>query len=60
MGELGYSKITKILAALGLELKLQQASANRSQISGVLDGKMALCGIAAPPLIHVAIESAFR
>jgi transcriptional regulator with XRE-family HTH domain len=29
MGELGYSKITNILAALGLELKLQQARAGR-------------------------------
>jgi len=29
LGELGYSKITNILAALGLELKLQEASTRR-------------------------------
>lgn len=29
LGELGYSKITKILTALGLELKLQEASPRR-------------------------------
>jgi transcriptional regulator with XRE-family HTH domain len=29
MGELGYSKIVRILAALGLELKVQDASGTR-------------------------------
>ena len=29
IGELGYAKITNILAALGLELKLQEASARQ-------------------------------
>jgi transcriptional regulator with XRE-family HTH domain len=29
LGELGYSKITNILTALGLELKLQEASSSR-------------------------------
>jgi hypothetical protein len=28
-GELGFSKITKLLAALGLELSLQESSARR-------------------------------
>ena len=36
MGELGYSKITNILAALGLELKLQQASASRPTLEELL------------------------
>lgn len=29
LGELGYSKVTNILTALGLDLKLQEASARR-------------------------------
>ncbi|HEV2618238.1 MAG TPA: hypothetical protein VGU63_16685, partial [Candidatus Acidoferrales bacterium] len=29
LGELGYSKITNILSALGLELKVEEASARR-------------------------------
>ena len=37
MGELGYSKITNILAALGLELKLQQASASRPTLEGLME-----------------------
>jgi hypothetical protein len=36
MGELGYSKITNILAALGLELKLQQASASRPTLEDLM------------------------
>jgi transcriptional regulator with XRE-family HTH domain len=36
MGELGYSKITNILAALGLELKLQQASASRPTLEELM------------------------
>ena len=37
MGELGYSKITNILAALGLELKLQQASASRPTLEELME-----------------------
>jgi hypothetical protein len=36
MGELGYSKITNILAALGLELTLQQASASRPTLEELM------------------------
>jgi transcriptional regulator with XRE-family HTH domain len=36
MGELGYSKINNILAALGLELKLQQASASRPTLEELM------------------------
>ena len=35
-GELGFSKITKILAALGLELKLQEASVQRPTLDQLL------------------------
>ena len=37
MGELGYSKITNILAALGLELNLQQASASRPTLEELME-----------------------
>lgn len=37
MGELGYSKITNILAALGLELKLQEASAHRPTLEELME-----------------------
>jgi hypothetical protein len=37
MGELGYSKITNILAALGLELKLQKASARRPTLEELME-----------------------
>jgi transcriptional regulator with XRE-family HTH domain len=37
MGELGYSKITNILAALGLELKLKQASASRPTLEELME-----------------------
>jgi hypothetical protein len=37
MGELGYSKITNILAALGLELKVQQASASRPTLEELME-----------------------
>ena len=36
LGELGYSKINNILTALGLELKLQQASARRPTLEELL------------------------
>ena len=36
MGELGYSKITNILTALGLELKLQEASARRPTLEDLM------------------------
>ena len=37
LGELGYSKITNILAALGLELKLQEASARRPTLEELME-----------------------
>ena len=37
MGELGYSKINNILAALGLELKLQEASARRPTLEELME-----------------------
>jgi transcriptional regulator with XRE-family HTH domain len=37
LGELGYSKITNLLSALGLELKLQEASARRPTLDELLE-----------------------
>lgn len=37
LGELGYTKITNILAALGLELKLQEASARRPTLDDLMN-----------------------
>jgi transcriptional regulator with XRE-family HTH domain len=37
LGELGYSKITNILTALGLELKLQETSARRPTLEELMD-----------------------
>lgn len=37
LGELGYSKITNILTALGLELKLQEASARRPTLDELMN-----------------------
>jgi transcriptional regulator with XRE-family HTH domain len=37
IGELGYSKITKILSALGLELKLQETSSRRPTLDELLE-----------------------
>ena len=37
LGELGYSKITNILTALGLELKLQEASASRPTLEELME-----------------------
>jgi transcriptional regulator with XRE-family HTH domain len=37
LGELGYSRITNILTALGLELKLQEASARRPTLEELMD-----------------------
>src|SRR3984885_10023041 len=37
LGELGYSKITNILMALGLELKLQEASAGRPTLEELME-----------------------
>ncbi len=37
IGELGYAKITNILAALGLELKLQEASARRPALEEIMN-----------------------
>lgn len=37
LGELGYSKITNILTALGLELKLQEASACRPTLDDLMN-----------------------
>jgi transcriptional regulator with XRE-family HTH domain len=36
LGELGYSKITNILTALGLELKLQETSARRPTLEDLM------------------------
>jgi transcriptional regulator with XRE-family HTH domain len=36
-GELGFTKLTKILAVLGLELKLQAASSNRPTLDELLE-----------------------
>jgi len=36
LGELGYSKITNILSALGLELKLQEASGRRPTLDELI------------------------
>jgi transcriptional regulator with XRE-family HTH domain len=37
LGELGYSKITSILAAVGLELKLQEASTRRPTLDELMN-----------------------
>lgn len=37
LGELGYSKITNILTALGMELKLQEASARRPTLEELME-----------------------
>ena len=37
LGELGYSKITNILTALGLELKLQEASTRRPTLEELMN-----------------------
>ena len=36
-GELGFTKVTKLLAALGLELKLQAASSHRPTLDELLE-----------------------
>jgi transcriptional regulator with XRE-family HTH domain len=37
MGELGFTRVTNILAALGLELKVQEASARRPTLDELLE-----------------------
>jgi len=37
LGELGYSKITNILTVLGLEMKLQEASAGRPTLEELME-----------------------
>ena len=37
LGELGYSKITNILTALGMELKLQEASTRRPTLDELME-----------------------
>ena len=37
LGELGYSKITNILTALGLELRLQEANARRPTLDELIE-----------------------
>jgi transcriptional regulator with XRE-family HTH domain len=37
LGELGFSKITKILSALGMELKLQETSAQRPTLEELME-----------------------
>jgi transcriptional regulator with XRE-family HTH domain len=36
LGEIGFAKITRILSALGLELKLQEASARRPTLDDLM------------------------
>jgi len=36
MGELGYTKISNILAALGLEMRIQQASSSRPTLEELM------------------------
>ena len=36
LGELGYAKVANILAALGLELKLEEASAKRPSLEDLM------------------------
>jgi transcriptional regulator with XRE-family HTH domain len=36
-GEIGYSKISKLLSALGLELKLQEASSQRPTLDELIE-----------------------
>jgi transcriptional regulator with XRE-family HTH domain len=40
LGELGYSKVNNILSALGLELKLQEASARRPTLDQLLEEEL--------------------
>lgn len=37
LGELGFSKVTNLLAALGLELKLQEAGARRPTLEDLME-----------------------
>ena len=37
LGELGYSKVTNILAALGLELKLEEAGTHRPTLEDLMN-----------------------
>jgi len=37
LGELGYAKITNILAAMGLELRLQEAGSRRPTLEDLMD-----------------------
>jgi len=37
LGELGYAKITNILAAMGLELRLQEVASRRPTLEDLLD-----------------------
>jgi transcriptional regulator with XRE-family HTH domain len=37
LGELGFSKITRILSALGLELRLQEAASRRPTLDELLE-----------------------
>jgi hypothetical protein len=45
LGELGFSKISNILAALGLELKLQAASTRRPTLEELLNEKSDVEGL---------------
>jgi hypothetical protein len=36
MGELGYTKISNILSALGLEMRIQQASSSRPTLEELM------------------------
>ncbi len=45
LGELGYSKINNILSALGLELKLQEASARRPTLDELMEEERDVQGV---------------
>jgi transcriptional regulator with XRE-family HTH domain len=44
-GELGYSKIAKLLAALGLELKIQETSTRRPTLDELLEEERDVQGL---------------
>ena len=39
LGELGYAKVTNILAALGLELKIQEANTRRPTLEELMNAE---------------------
>jgi transcriptional regulator with XRE-family HTH domain len=45
LGELGFTKVTNILSALGMELKLQEASARRPTLDELLEEEQGAEGL---------------